>query len=42
MSSETALILAAIVIVFATFAAVLAWADHATRNFRGRDLQPGE
>jgi multisubunit Na+/H+ antiporter MnhC subunit len=32
MPIETALVLAAIVAVFATFGAALAWADHCTRR----------
>lgn len=32
MPIETALVIAAIVAVFAAFGAALAWADHCTRN----------
>jgi hypothetical protein len=34
MSTETALIIAGIVLAFAVFAVALAWASYYTRNFR--------
>jgi hypothetical protein len=34
MPTETAIIVAGIVLVFAVFAVTLAWADFYTRNFR--------
>ena len=34
MSTETAIIIAGIVLVFAVFIVVLAWADFYTRNYR--------
>ncbi|MDP2408896.1 MAG: hypothetical protein Q8M26_01285 [Pseudolabrys sp.] len=40
MPTETAIVVAAIVLVFAIFAGTLAWADHQTRNFRR--TEPGE
>jgi hypothetical protein len=35
MPTQTAIILAGVVLAFATFAISLAWADFYTRNFRG-------
>ena len=34
MPTETAIIVAGIVLVFAVFSVTLAWADYYTRNFR--------
>jgi hypothetical protein len=34
MPTETAIVIAAIVLVFAVFGVALAWADYYTRNFR--------
>jgi len=35
MPTETAIVVAGIVLVFAVFAAALAWADYFTRDHRG-------
>jgi hypothetical protein len=34
MPTETTIVVAGIVLVFAVFAVTLAWADYRTRNFR--------
>ena len=34
MPTETAIVVAGIVLMFAVFAIALAWADYRTRNFR--------
>ena len=36
MPTETAIVVVGIVLVFAVFAAALAWTDYYTRNFRAR------
>ena len=37
MPTETAIVIACIVLVFAVFAVSLAWADYYTRDFRAPD-----
>jgi hypothetical protein len=39
MPTETAIIIAAITLIFVTFAATLAWADFYTRDFRAPNPQ---
>ena len=39
MPTETALVIAGVVLAFAVFAVALAWADYYSRGFRGPGLR---